>query len=251
MDISSRDLKLLSEAFPDETGERSLSAALARINAGEPLAYLLGEEVFWRYTFKVTPDVLIPRPDTERLVECALKNLPPNGHFADLCTGSGCIAISICGERADVSGIMVDLSSQALAIAEENARAIGVANRLTALRADILNDALPDECFDLIVSNPPYIPTADITDYPSLRFEPQMALDGGVDGLLFYRTIISRYADRLKSDGAFAFEIGFDQREAILSLAQAYGFDCIVTKDYGGNDRVALLRRKQAGEVFV
>lgn len=244
MDISSRDRKLLSEAFPEETGERSLSAALARMEAGEPLVYLLGEAAFWRYIFKVTPDVLIPRPDTERLVECALKHLPPNGRFADLCTGSGCIAISICGERGDVSGVMVDLSPKALAIAEENARSIGVADRLTALCADILSDTPLSGSFDLIVSNPPYIPTADIADYPSLRYEPQMALDGGPDGLLFYRALITRYTDCLKPNGAFAFEIGYDQRASILSLAEACGFDCTVTKDYGGNDRVALLKRK-------
>lgn len=244
MDISSRDLKLLSAAFPEETGERSLASALVRLEAGEPLAYLLGEEVFWRYTFKVTPDVLIPRPDTERLVECALANLPPSGRFADLCTGSGCIAISICGERSDVSGVMVDLSPKALAIAKENAQTIGVADRLTALCADLLTDSPLGGSFDLIVSNPPYIPSADIAEYPSLRYEPQMALDGGADGLLFYRALIARYADHLKPNGAFAFEIGYDQREAILSLAEAFGFDCTVTKDYGGNDRVALLKRK-------
>lgn len=245
MDIDNRDLALLKAAYPDSEGARSLSSALERYAKGEPLAYLLGEQPFWRYTFKVTTDVLIPRPDTERLVECALSNLPYGGRFADLCTGSGCIAISICGERKDLSGIMVDLAPGALEIAKENADAIGVSDRLTAVCADILCDDLPDECFDLIISNPPYIPSSDIAAYPSLSYEPQMALDGGPDGMRFYRALIERYSDRLKEDGAFAFEIGYDQREAIMALASVHGFDCKVTKDYGGNDRVALLRRKQ------
>lgn len=244
MNLSSRDFELLKAAFPDEEGDRSMSAALDRCQAGEPLAYLIGEQAFWRYTFKVTPDVLIPRPDTERLVECALQNLPQGGRFADLCTGSGCIAISICGERSDLSGIMVDLSPAALEIAKENARSVGVSERLTPVCADLLTDHLPDERFDLIVSNPPYIPTADIAAYPSLAYEPQIALDGGIDGMRFYRALIERFADNLKPEGAFVFEIGFDQRDAILALAAESGFDCTVTKDYGGNDRVAYLKRK-------
>lgn len=249
MDISSRDLTLLRAAFPDEQGERSLEAALDRYAKGEPLAYLLGEQPFWRYTFKVTPDVLIPRPDTERAVEVALLNLPHGGRFADLCTGSGCIAISICGERSDVSGVMVDLSPKALAIAEENARLIGVSDRLSAVKADILTDGLPSEPFDLIISNPPYIPTAVIADYPLLAYEPQMALDGGGDGLIFYRALIERFTQYLKPSGVFVFEIGYDQREAIIALAENAGFACHVTKDYGGNDRVALLSRISNKEV--
>lgn len=244
MDISPRDLELLRAAFPDPSGERSLGAALERHKQGEPIAYLLGEQPFWRYTFKVTPDVLIPRPDTERAVEVALAHLPQGGRFADLCTGSGCIAISICGERSDVSGVMVDLSPAALSIARENAEKLGVSDRLTALEADILTDSPLTEAFDLIISNPPYIPSADIALYPSLVYEPQMALDGGSDGLDFYRSLIERYADHLKDNGVFVFEIGYDQRDAIISLADDAGFDCIVTKDYGGNDRVALLKRR-------
>lgn len=239
MDISPRDLKLLKEAYPNEC---ALEAALARYAEGEPLAYLLGEQSFWRYTFKVTPDVLIPRPDTERAVECALANLPRGGRFADLCTGSGCIAISICGERSDVGGVMVDLSPKALEIAKENARIIGVSDRLTAIEADVLCDDPLSEPLDLIISNPPYIPGKVIAEYPSLAYEPQMALDGGDDGLRFYRALIDRYARFLKPDGVFVFEIGYDQRQSVIALAENAGFTCTVTKDYGGNDRVALLR---------
>lgn len=245
METDSRDLALLRAAFPEAEGERSLTAALERYEKGEPLAYLLGEQPFWRYTFKVTPDVLIPRPDTERAVECALAHLPRGGRFADLCTGSGCIAISICAERSDVSGVMVDLSAKALEIAKENALRLGVSDRLTALCADILTDDPLGERFDLIISNPPYIPSADIEKYPSLVYEPQMALDGGSDGMRFYRALIDRFAANLKEDGAFVFEIGYDQREAITALADSAGFDCTVTKDYGGNDRVALLKRQK------
>lgn len=237
------ELNLLKKAFPEAEGEYSLTAALRRYTAGEPLAYLLGEQAFWRYVFKVTPDVLIPRPDTERVVEKALAHLPEGGRFADLCTGSGCIALSICGERPDVSGVMVDLSPKALKIAEENARLIGVERRIQSICADLLTDSPLTERFDLIVSNPPYIRSEVIKDYPSLRYEPQMALDGGSDGLLFYRVLLTRFADYLKPNGIFVFEIGYDQQEAVTALAQQFGFHCTVTKDYGGNDRVALIER--------
>ncbi len=243
MEINSRDLKLLQNTYSASDGPSSLNAALKRYKAGEPLAYLLGEQPFWRYTFKVSPDVLIPRPDTERVVETALAHLPEGGRFADLCTGSGCIAISIAGERQDVTGVMADLSPAALKIAEENAIRIGVQNRIGLVCADLLSENPLTGLFDLIVSNPPYIPANDIALYPTLRYEPRMALDGGEDGLLFYKAFIARFSGLLKPKGVFVFEIGYDQRAAILSLAAEAGFCCAVTKDYGGNDRVALLTR--------
>lgn len=233
-----RDLILLREHYPDNTAYK---AALSRYRAGEPLAYLLSEQYFWRYRFTVTPDVLIPRPDTERLVEIALSLLPANGRFADLCTGSGAIALSITADRPDVRAQALDISDAALNVARENARALSVADRVEFLEADLFSDDPLTGEFDLILSNPPYIPHADIALYPSLAYEPQIALDGGEDGMDFYRAILSRFGGHLKKDGKILFEIGFDQRGKIGRLAEEFGYSCTVTKDYGGNDRVAKL----------
>lgn len=231
-----RDLLLLKQRYPDPS---AYTSALARYDAGEPLAYLLGEEYFWRYRFVVTPDVLIPRPDTERLVELAINALPQNGRFADLCTGSGAIAISIAADRPDSLCDAVDISAAALAVAKENAALLQVCERVCFHQADLLTDDPLEGEYDLILSNPPYIPSADIALYPSLCYEPQIALDGGTDGMDFYRALLARFAHHLKENGAFLFEIGYDQGDAIRTLADSMGFSCTVTKDYGGNDRVA------------
>lgn len=236
-----RDLRLLKERYPDESEYRR---ALLRYENGEPLAYLLGEEYFWRYRFIVTPDVLIPRPDTERLVELAINALPQNGRFADLCTGSGAIALSVSSDRPDAHCDALDISPAALDVAKENARLLGVGTRVRFYLADLLTDDPLEGEYDLILSNPPYIPSKDIALYPSLTYEPQIALDGGEDGMLFYHAILTRYGHHLKPRGAFLFEIGYDQGDAIRRLADELGYTCTVTKDYGGNDRVAKLTKE-------
>lgn len=233
-----RELIWLREKYPDPT---DYASALARYRAGEPLAYLLGEQYFWRYRFTVTPDVLIPRPDTERLVETALELLPPGGRFADLCTGSGAIALSIAADRPDLTADALDISANALKIARCNADALAVSDRVRLHLADLFCDDPLEGEYDAILSNPPYIPAADIAHYPSLAYEPQIALDGGADGLDFYRAILCRFARHLKDGGCFLFEIGYDQGEAIRTLSAAHGYDCTVLRDYGGNDRVAKL----------
>lgn len=215
-----------------------------RVDQGEPLAYLTGEWYFWRYTFKVTPDCLIPRPDTERVVEAALENLPQSGRLADFCTGSGCIGISILAERPDSACVAVDISEKALAVAAENARGMGVADRFRPIRADLLTDSLPDlPKLDLIVSNPPYIRTDVLAESPDLTPEPALALDGGADGLIFYRRIVDTFADRLAENGCFIFEIGYDQGNDLRQIAKDRGFACEIRRDYGGNDRVAILKK--------
>ena len=231
----------LREKYPEEA---DFASALARYRSGEPLAYLLGEQYFWRYRFIVTPDVLIPRPDTERLVETALSILPVGGRFADLCTGSGAIALSVTADRPDLTADATDISEAALAVAERNAQSLGVGDRVRFHQADLFTDDLPQGLYDAIISNPPYIPAADIAAYPSLAYEPQIALNGGEDGMDFYRAILTRFAGHLKEGGCFLFEIGYDQGEQIRALGAAHGFDCTVTKDYGGNDRVAKLAKR-------
>ena len=227
--------------FPD----RILQPALARRLRHEPLQYILGKWAFWRQTYRVGPDCLIPRADTEILVEEAVRRLPQGAFFADFCTGSGCIAISTLAERRDTRALAVDLSGGALRIAEENAVRNGVADRLTLQCADLLA-ADPAELgqFHAILSNPPYI-RSDVIDTlsPEVRQEPRMALDGGADGLVFYRSLL-RLADACLLPGGFClFEIGYDQGDAIRALASSAGFFCAVRRDFGGQDRVAVLTR--------
>lgn len=224
--------------------DAALEAARDKLATGYPLAYLIGEQAFYNLVLFVNEDVLIPRPDTERVVERALPLLPYGGRFADLGTGSGAIALALAYNRPDVTGVGVDLSRPALAVAEKNAAAYGLSHRLTFCRGDLFGSPLGRATFDLILSNPPYIPTGDIAAYPSLAFEPLSALDGGQDGLRFYRHILSSYGENLSPEGAFVFEIGFDQRTAVLALGAEAGYAGEVFRDYGGNDRVAVFRKR-------
>lgn len=223
-----------------------LSRAVDRRCEGYPLQYIIGKWWFARCEFEVSEDCLVPRPDTESVVEEAIRLLPRNARFADLCTGSGCIAISIADLRGDLSGVAVELYPKTLEIAKRNAKRNNVAERLELLQGDVLSgDALKDECFSAIISNPPYIRT-DVIDTLSVevKHEPRAALDGGEDGLVFYRAIVEKYQRNLLPDGYFVFEIGYDQAEDLRRIAEQNGFSCQIKKDLGGNDRVAILNRK-------
>lgn len=237
--------RIICEHTADPEERERLST---EVDSGTPLAYLIGEWYFWRYTFKITPDCLIPRPDTERVVEAALENLPENGCLADLCTGSGCIGISILRERGDAHGVAVDVSAGALVAAAENAVRMTVADRMAFIRSDLLTDDPLTGEYDLIVSNPPYIPSADLADYPDLSAEPSLALDGGSDGLIFYRRFLDDFLSHLSPKGTFVFEIGYDQGESLRRLAEDRRLLCEILRDYGGNDRVAVIRRDSADE---
>lgn len=227
-----------------ELSSHVLDGAIARRKSGEPLAYILGEVDFYNESYLVTPDVLIPRADTELLVEYAIRNLPQNAFFADLCTGSGCIAISILANRPDCRAVAVDLSDGALAVARKNAERNGVLSRIAFQKQDVLTPFLLPKC-DAILSNPPYIASKIVpTLSREVSSEPKMALDGGEDGLIFYRAMLS-YLPRQLPDAAFLlFEIGYDQREAIVSLAEEAGLSAKVETDYGKNPRMAILRRR-------
>lgn len=227
-----------------------LRAAVKRRLEREPLQYILGETAFYRETYRVTPDVLIPRPDTELLVEEAVRLLPQNCLFADLCTGSGCVAISVLAARPDLRAQAVDISEPALAVARENAVQNGVAERISFLRADLLGDDPPSlDGVCAILSNPPYICSSVLPDLdPELAFEPRLALDGGEDGVVFYRAILSRYAETVGVDGLFLFEIGYDQRQELTRLADSHRLTARFLSDYGGNDRVAVLTRSDSYE---
>ena len=220
----------------------ALDEALARRLRREPLAYILGEAPFFRSVLKVSPDCLIPRADTERLCEFAIDLLPRGAHFADLCTGSGAIAVTVLSERTDTTALATDISAGALAVAAENAARLGVTDRLTLVRSDLLTE-MPEGRFDVILSNPPYIPTADLAGLsPEVGHEPGIALDGGDDGLVFYRRLLS-LGDLLADGGFFLFECGYDQKADMERLADEYGYALTPFYDYGKNFRGGILRR--------
>ncbi len=223
-----------------------LTEAVTRRCSREPLAYILGEWDFFGETYHVSPACLIPRPETELLVEHAIRKLPENARFADLCTGSGCIAISTLRHRPDCRGIAVDLFGETVALSQKNSERNGVNDRLEIRRADVLEPSCPQSLgtVDAILSNPPYIRSEVVgTLEPELFREPQAALDGGTDGLIFYRTIVDRFSSCLAPGGFMLLEIGYDQEEDIKAIAAENGFDCTVEHDLSGNPRLAILTR--------
>ena len=209
-----------------------------------PLQYIIGEQEFMGLKFKVNSNVLIPRQDTETLVEEALRVAKPGMRVLDLCTGSGCIIISLAKNVADISCTGSDISKQALLVAKENAKANEV--EVEWERSDLFENI--SGTFDLIVSNPPYIPTGEIPGLmPEVRdFEPVDALDGKEDGLYFYRIITEKSPEYLTSDGYLYFEIGYDQGEAVSAMMRQCGYTQVeVIKDLAGNDRVVKGRKKE------
>ena len=202
-----------------------------------PLQYIVGETEFMGLRFKVNSNVLIPRQDTETLVEEALKVVEPGMRVLDMCTGSGCIIISILHNAGDVTGMAVDISKQALNVAKENAKMNEVA--VLFERSDMFDNVTGT--FDVIVSNPPYIPTEVIPKLmPEVRdFEPMDALDGKEDGLYFYRRIADECKKYLNPGGKILVEIGYDQGEAVSELFRQAGLsDVRVIRDLAKNDRV-------------
>lgn len=204
-----------------------------------PLQQLTGMQEFMGLQFAVNEHVLVPRQDTEILVEEVLRNLHDGMHILDMCTGSGCIILSLLHYSNDCEGVGVDISAEALAVAAENARRLCEGAALTLTESDLFEHV--EGRFDVIVSNPPYIRHEEIAGLmPEVReHEPLQALDGGEDGLVFYRKIIEESRAYLMSGGLLYFEIGFDQAAAVADLMKQAGFaDIQVVKDYAGLDRV-------------
>jgi release factor glutamine methyltransferase len=211
-----------------------------------PIKYMLGECEFMGYVFKVREGVLIPRPDTEVLVENVISRVKERGYkrICDVCTGSGIIGITVAKECEETEVLCLDISSVALETAMENAKNLGVSERVEVVFSDLLGYALERELrFDVIVSNPPYIRTSDIGGLMAdvKEYEPFEALCGGEDGLEFYRKITEQSMMLLRKDGMLAFEIGYDQRDDVMNILAEKGFGNIATaKDLSGNDRVVL-----------
>lgn len=232
---------------PLEESELSAYRALVvRRARREPLQYILGETEFWSLPFSVSPAVLIPRPDTEVLVEEALR-LAGGCRILDVGTGSGAIAVALAHELAGAQVVALDISPEALAVAGSNARRNGVDDRITFLQGDLAH--LPAGPFDLIVSNPPYIPAADVEGLmPEVRdFEPRQALVGGLDGLNPYRALASQAGSCLAPGGWLLVEVGIDQASDVQQLFADAGLkDVYCRDDYGGVPRVVGARHESA-----
>jgi release factor glutamine methyltransferase len=225
----------------DPTELAMLRELVKRRRSREPIAYLRGEREFYGRSFKVDPRVLIPRPDTEALVDVALERTADRSlsmRLLDLCTGSGCVAITIARQRPTSRVLATDISADALRVARENALRLGAYN--VALRESDLFAAVPER-FDIVTANPPYIASSEVpTLMPDVRdFEPRLALDGGTDGLDLIRRIIDEAPGHLERDGILATEVGAGEARAVHALFEAAGYREIrIDRDYGKIERV-------------
>ncbi len=241
---------------PLSEDERQLMRSFVERRAKhEPLAYIIGERAFMRNSFKVTPATLVPRPETELLVESLVQAstlLKADGavKILDIGTGSGAILVSLLDYLPAAVGVGVDISNAALAVAKENAANIGVDKRAAFRHSDVFSNVPLEKKFDIIVSNPPYIPAADIATLDKdVQQEPHSALDGGVDGLDFYRRIAREAAAHLAEDGLLAFEIGINQSEAVQKLCLTSGFKRVaVRNDYADIPRMVFALKEKEGE---
>lgn len=228
----------------EEISSGELENALARRIAREPLQYILGFWEFCGLRFELNSDCLCPRPDTELIVELALKNLPKGAHFCDIGTGSGAIAVSTLHFRRDTTATGFDISAGAIEAASKNAAINSVSDRIKFTQTDALSkDFLIEENFDAIISNPPYIP-ADVipTLAPEVLLEPHRALDGGDDGLIFYRAITEKAKNALKTGGFVLYEVGIGQAENVALIGEKNGFSAEIYPDLSGISRAVLLR---------
>jgi release factor glutamine methyltransferase len=214
----------------------------------EPLAYITGRREFWGLAFEVSPAVLIPRPETELIVESALERFPDRAApllIADVCTGSGCLAVVLACERPHARLVATDVSADALGVARGNAARHAVADRIQFVETDLLNGS--QDCFDLIVSNPPYVPERDLATLPpEVRdYEPAVALFAKDDGLAVIRRVVEQSVARLRRGAVLVFELGFGQADAVSELISATrGLTMVdLRRDLQGIGRTAIARR--------
>ena len=222
---------------------KSFDYLVKRRKKGEPIAYLINKKEFWKQNFYINQNVLIPRPDTETLVEETLKlfNVNSKLNMLDIGTGSGCILISILKERRNFFGTGIDISKKAINVARFNAKMHQLSNRVKFYNSDV--DKFLIGKYDLVVSNPPYIKRQDLKylEVDVKGFEPKLALDGGKDGFSKVTKVISKTSTLLKRNGRFILEIGFGQKKKILSILKQNNFFINkVVKDYGKNDRCVI-----------
>ena len=240
-------LLINSENKINESTVSNFEELVNRRLEGEPIAYITGHQEFMGLDFRVNHHVLIPRPDTEILVEYVINIVKSNNDrvtLLDIGTGSGAIALSIGKYCPNSTLTLLDISEEALNVARENSNILGIADQADYLLSDCFNE-LKKQKYDIIVSNPPYIPTLDIEGLQTeVRvFEPRGALDGGIDGLLFYKRIVEGAKKYLKGDGLIALEIGYNQGQDVMNLLKENGYcEIKIMKDYGNHDRVVVAR---------
>ena len=249
--ITGRDRTFLISHAEDRLDDRELrdfAAAIGRRSAGEPAQYITGVQDFYGRSFRVTRDVLIPRPETELLVEAALGVMPAKAVVCDVGTGSGCIAVTLLCERADARAVAIDISEAALLVARENAQNQSVQERLDLVVSDCFSQLdRTTEPFDLIVSNPPYVSAAAL---PGLQrevrdFEPLVALTAGQDGLSVIRRLLTEAPEFLKANGHLLLEIGFDQGERVRDLVDPAVWNLTdILPDLQGIPRIVVLQKR-------
>ena len=231
----------------DPIDQESFTDLVLKRSRGKPLAYLTGIKSFWKYNFRVNEKVLIPRPETEIIIEQVLKIYKNKNYinFLDFGVGSGCIALSILKEKKFFLGTGVDLSEDCIEICRFNAKKLGVSNRIRLLKSDV--DNLIFRKYDLIVSNPPYIKKFDLNklNREVIDYEPKMALDGGLEGLSVIRKVIKKSSELIKTHGKLILEIGHDQKELVKKMLKDNNFYVNRTlKDLAKNDRCIISTKK-------
>ena len=248
--VIGKDRTFLISHAEDQIGEdewERFSAAVARREAGEPTQYITGVQDFFGRAFRVTPDVLIPRPETELLVEAALEVMEANAVVCDVGTGSGCIAVTLLCERSDARAVAVDVSEAALEVAWQNARALSVEERIELVRSDCFDELKPAAArFDLIVSNPPYVSAnmlsglqREVRDH-----EPKIALSPGPDGLSVIRRLLTDAPQFIRGHGHLIMEIGFDQGERVEQLIDKNVWTLqTIVPDLQGIPRIVILQK--------
>jgi len=230
--------------------EEAFENHLRRRRLGEPVARILGEAEFWGLRLQLNSDTLVPRPETETLVEAVLaearQNFPPALRICDLGTGSGAIAVALLSELSEARAVVTEISEGALSMAMLNAERNGVRSRMTFHLADFASET-EEGPFDIVVSNPPYIRSEEIAGLQRevREHDPRRALDGGPNGLGAYRAILGNVGELLAKDGLVALEIGYDQGNAVADLCRGAGLvDTRIKEDLGGRDRVVLARAR-------
>jgi len=218
----------------------SFNSLIERRRKGEPVAYLVNKKEFWKNTFYVDKNVLIPRPDTELIVAQVLKTYSKDKYLQvlDIGTGSGCILLSLLAERPQFCGTGIDISKQSINVSKYNAKRLNLTNRVKFYNSDV--DNFKNRKYDLIVSNPPYIEISNLKylERDVINFEPKLALNGGFDGFSKIRKVIDKAAVLIKRNGKLILEIGFNQKNTTQQLLKKEGFYINkVLKDYGYNDR--------------
>lgn len=244
LDLNRLDMIIQKNEEITSVQQAEFDILVSRRAQNEPIAYIVGHKEFWGVEFKVTKDTLIPRPDTETLIECVLKEFSDKNaalKILDLGTGTGCIALTLLHEYKNANAILVDISGGALAVAQHNSKHICVSERASFIKSDWFS-ALPQSTFDIIVSNPPYIARDENLMKDVLDYEPHSALFADNKGLDEYKKILSSCKNFMHERSMIFFEIGSTQAQEISALASEYGFTVQkIAKDLSGMDRVAAI----------